>query len=135
MSNQRIPFGVFDKTNACKRNQILLTRSFYFISCSVSSNSGLSKNWRTVISRPSQSFLIDTTPGFWLFWLSILYMVDGETPEIFARVLTAMFLSRHSSKMRCATASFVLIAFSFAIYRNSILQKCAINRVGYIAII
>ena len=21
---------------------------------------------------------------FWLFWLSILYMVNGETPEIFA---------------------------------------------------
>lgn len=123
------------KRKACKWNQLLLTRSFYFISCSVSSNSGLSKNSRTVISKPSQIFLMDTTPGFWLFWLSILYMVDGETPEIFARALTAMCLSRHCSKMRCATASFVLIAFSFAIYRNSILQKCAINRVGYITII
>ena len=40
----------------------LFTHSAYFISCSVSSNNGLSKNVRTVIPSPSQSFLMETTP-------------------------------------------------------------------------
>ena len=83
-TGKRLFLSKHSKTSV-KVDSLLLSRSFYFISCSVSSNNGLSKNWRTVISKPSQIFFIETTPGFWLFWLSILYMVDGDTPEIFAR--------------------------------------------------
>ena len=42
-------------------------KSSHWISCSVSLNRSLSKNSRTVICKPSQSFLIETTPGFLLF--------------------------------------------------------------------
>lgn len=56
----------------------------YCISCSRSSKISESKNCLREISKPSQIFLIDTTPGFWLFSLSILYIVDGDTPDILA---------------------------------------------------
>ena len=44
----------------------------YWISCSRSSNMGLSKNSRRLMSRPSHTCLIVTMPGFLLFALSIL---------------------------------------------------------------
>ena len=62
------------------------------------------------MSRPSQSFLSETTPGFWLFSLSILYTVDGETPELLASAFVAILRSAQSSIIRLATASFVFIA-------------------------
>ena len=98
-----------------KTRKAVIFFKFYFISCSVSSNSGLSKNSLTEISNPSHIFLMETTPGFWLLVFSILYMVDGATPEMFARALTAMFLSAQRRKI--------------------ILQKYTINRVGYIALL
>ena len=45
---------------------------FYFISCSRLSNKSVSKNSRMLMPKPSQIFLMETTPGFWLFSFSIL---------------------------------------------------------------
>ena len=57
--------------------------------------------------KPSQIFLMETTPGFWLFSFSILYTVEGGIPDAVANALTAISYSAHNSWMRFATASFV----------------------------
>jgi hypothetical protein len=76
---------------------------------------------------------METTPGFLLFWFSILYIVDGATPDRFAKALMAIFFSRQRSIILVATASFVRMRqFSFTIYRKLILEKTVPNRVGYI---
>ena len=54
------------------KGKALMGLPFHFISCSKSLNKSESKNSRRLISHPSQSFLIETTPGFWLFSFSIL---------------------------------------------------------------
>ena len=58
---------------------LLLTHSFIF-SCFVSSNNGLSAISWSVILKSLQIFLTETTPMFWLFLFSILYIVDGDAP-------------------------------------------------------
>ena len=79
----------------------------YFISWSILSNRLLLKNSRRVISKPSQSFLIVTTPGFWLFSFKRLYTDEGGMPEMFAKALMARSRSLQSSMILAATASFV----------------------------
>jgi len=54
------------------------------ISCSNASNSGVEKNSPRVISKPSQSFLIVTVPGFLLSPFRMLLIVACGTAEVVA---------------------------------------------------
>ena len=90
----------------------------HLISCSISSKSSQSKNSLKLISKPSQIFLIETTPGFCLFSFSMLYTVEGDTPAIVARPFTAISLSWQSWRMRLATASLVFNCILLSRYAN-----------------
>ena len=68
----------------------------YLISCSSVSNSGVEKNSPRVISRPSQSFLIVTTPGFLLSSLRMLLMVACGTADKLANPFGVIFRAAHS---------------------------------------
>ena len=55
-----------------KRAAAMILQLSYLISCSRWSNRSLSKNSLMPISSPSQSFLMETMPGFWLLVFSML---------------------------------------------------------------
>ena len=87
----------------------LPTRLFHFIPCSVSSNSGQSKNSLTDNSNPSHSFLIDTTPGFLLFAYSgnAYVEINGNTPYFTSSDYTTISFESYSdldSLGRCGVA-------------------------------
>ena len=86
-----------------------LDRPVHRISCSSLSNSFVLKNSPSVISKPSQSFLIVTIPGFLLSPLMIFFSVDGGTADNLANALIAKLRSEHSFKILLATTFSVLI--------------------------
>ena len=73
---------------------------YYFISCSKLSKYSVSKNSESVISRPSHIFFIVETVGFVLLREMILLSVDCVMPHIVDNLLSVMFLSSHSSRIR-----------------------------------
>lgn len=83
----------------------------HFISCSSLSKTGAVKNSLSVISRPSQSFLMVVMEISRRFGSSILYTVDGVTPERTASSLIRISRWKQSSRKRCATASLTIITF------------------------
>ena len=102
-------------------HHLLILIKYYCISCSVESNKSQSKKSLTEMPSPSHSFLMETTPGFWLFSFSILYTVEGVTPERVASAFTAIFFSSHNCIIRFATASLVCNGIPpCAIYRSYI---------------
>lgn len=77
----------------------------YFISCSKSSKSGESKKSFTVISNPSQIFLIVEIVVLLLRPPVMLLRVDWVIPHIVDSLLTVIFRSLHNSNIRSFTAS------------------------------
>lgn len=69
----------------------------YSISCSNESKEGVEKNSPSVISRPSQNFLIVTIEISLRFLSIILYAVEGVTPERVASSFVLIPLSLHNS--------------------------------------
>lgn len=68
--------------------RLVILIKYYCISCSVESNKSQSKNSLTEMLSLLHSFLMETTPWFWLLSFSILYTVEGVTPERIASVFT-----------------------------------------------
>ena len=83
----------------------------YFISCSSWSNMGAVKKSLKEMSKPSQSFLMVVMEISRRLGSSILYTVEGVTPERFASSLIRIPRWIHSSRKRCATASLTIITF------------------------
>ena len=80
----------------------------YLISCSKRSKAGVEKNSPSVISKASHNFLIVTVPGFWLSPFKMLFIVDCETADKFARPFDVIWCSLHSSRIRAAMVSCVV---------------------------
>ena len=80
----------------------------YLISCSNRSKVGVEKNSPSVISKASHNFLIVTVPGFWLSPFRMLFIVDCETADKFARPFGVIWRSLHSSRIRAAMVSCVV---------------------------
>lgn len=76
------------------------------------------ENVRTLISKPSHSFLIVTMPVFVVVPLTISLTVDCVIPEMLLILLIVMFRSLHSSSSRFTVASAIVIQSSS--YRNAV---------------
>lgn len=79
------------------------------ISCSKSSKSGVSKNSRSEISRPSQIFFIVETVVLAFRPLIMLFKVDCVTPLIVANRFNVILYSWQRSIILVQMAVFVLI--------------------------
>lgn len=84
----------------------------HFISCSSASNSGVPKNSPRVISKPSQSFLSVTAPGFLLSPFRMLLMVAWGTAEMVLSLLGVIPCFSHRCLIRLAIASLVSMCYS-----------------------
>ena len=84
----------------------------HFISWSSELKESVSKNWQSVISNPSQIFLIVIVPGFELSPFKMLLIVDWGTAETYARWFGVQFLSLHNSSILFEIACLVSISIS-----------------------
>ena len=82
----------------------------YLISCSKCRNRSEWKKSTIVMPRPSQSFLIVATVVLLLRPLTMLFTVDWVTPLRLHRALIEISCSRHSSRIRCRTASPIVMS-------------------------
>lgn len=94
----------FQDKKTAKVREAPSPRGFILISCSNASNSGVEETSPRAISRPPQSFLMVTIPGFLLRPYRIFFIVEGGMAEIAANLRMDISRSPQSAKRRLATA-------------------------------
>lgn len=99
----RLPGRNGIRTNGKRKEQPRGCSKGYLISCSNASNSGVEKNSPSVIPSPSQSFLMVTIEISLRLLSSMLYTVEGVTPESVASSFGFMARSLHNCTKRFTT--------------------------------
>lgn len=89
----------------------------YFNSCSKSWKRSELKKSSMLMPSPSQSFLTVDTVALWFLPLTILFTVDWVTPLMLLSLLTEIFFSLQSSKIRSLTASPISMGITSFLYR------------------